>query len=114
MDEQTLELHYISKNMEEGFPGDLSVKVKYQLTDANGLKIEYWATTDAPTVINLTHHSFFNLAGSGNGTINEHLLQINAPYYTPVGKGLIPTGTISTVLNTSFDFQNHSNRKKIK
>lgn len=106
IDEQTLELHYISKDMEEGFPGNLSVKVRYQLTDGNELKIEYWAETDAPTVINLTHHSFFNLAGAGNGTINNHDLQINAAYFTPVGKGLIPTGKISTVLNTPFDFQN--------
>lgn len=106
IDAQTLELSYVSKNMEEGFPGNLSVKVTYELTDGNELKIEYWATTDASTVINLTHHSFFNLAGAGNGTINDHLLQINAPYYTPVGHGLIPTGKISTVLNTPFDFQN--------
>ena len=105
IDAQTLELHYTSKNLEQGFPGNLSVKVRYQLTDANELKIEYWATTDAPTVINLTHHSFFNLAGAGNGTINDHLLMINAPYYTPVGEGLIPTGKISSVLDTPFDFQ---------
>ena len=105
LDQQSLELSYFSKDMEEGYPGNLSIKVVYQLTDNNELKIEYWATTDAPTVINLTHHSFFNLRGAGNGTINDHLLQINAAYYTPVDKGLIPTGEIATVEDTPFDFQ---------
>ena len=105
IDNQTLELNYLSKDMEEGFPGNLTVKVVYKITDANELKIEYWATTDTPTVVNLTHHSFFNLNGAGNGTINNHILQINAAYYTPVDKGLIPTGEITSVENTPFDFQ---------
>lgn len=100
-----LELSYVSENMEEGYPGTLSIKVNYELTDDNELKIEYWATTDASTVVNLTHHSFFNLKGAGNGTINEHLLRINAPYYTPVDEGLIPTGILATVEGTPFDFQ---------
>lgn len=105
IDAQTLELKYVSKDMEEGYPGSLTIKVVYQLTDANELRIEYWATTDAPTIVNLTHHSFFNLKGAGNGTINDHLLQINAAYYTPVDKGLIPTGEITTVEDTPFDFR---------
>ena len=105
VDGQTLELQYVSKNMEEGYPGNLTIKVVYKLTDNNELKIEYWASTDAPTVINLTHHSFFNLKGAGNGTINNHLLQINAAYYTPVDDGLIPTGEIASVENSPFDFQ---------
>ena len=105
VDGQTLELRYVSKNMEEGYPGNLNVKVIYKLSDNNDLKIEYWASTNAPTVINLTHHSFFNLKGAGNGTINNHLLQINAAYYTPVDEGLIPTGKITTVENSPFDFQ---------
>ena len=100
-----LELSYVSKDMEEGYPGTLTIKVNYELTDDNELKIEYWATTDASTVVNLTHHSFFNLKGAGNGTINEHLLRINAPYYTPVDEGLIPTGILATVEGTPFDFQ---------
>jgi len=100
-----LELSYVSENMEEGYPGTLSIKVNYELTDNNELKIEYWATTDASTIVNLTHHSFFNLKGAGNGTINEHLLKINAPYYTPVDQGLIPTGVLATVEGTPFDFQ---------
>jgi len=105
VDGQTLELSYVSKNMEEGYPGNLNIKVVCKLTDNNELKIEYWASTDAPTVINLTHHSFFNLKGAGNGTINNHLLQINAAYYTPVDNGLIPTGEIASVENSPFDFQ---------
>lgn len=105
IDNQTLELSYVSEDMEEGYPGKLTVKVQYQLTEENELKIEYWATTDAKTVINLTNHSFFNLRGHANGTINNHILQINASYYTPINKGFIPTGTIETVENTPFDFQ---------
>jgi aldose 1-epimerase len=105
IDNQTLELKYVSKSMAEGYPGNLTIKVIYQLTDNNELKIEYWATTDATTVVNLTHHSFFNLKGAGNGTINNHILQVNAAYYTPVDKGLIPTGEIATVEDTPFDFQ---------
>ncbi|MCR9265711.1 MAG: galactose mutarotase [Flavobacteriaceae bacterium] len=105
VDAQTLELTYLSKDGEEGYPGNLSVRVLYQLTDANELKIEYWATTDQSTVVNLTHHSFFNLHGAGNGTINDHLLQIHAAHYTPVDAGLIPTGEIAAVEGTPFDFQ---------
>jgi len=105
VDGQTLELTYLSKDGEEGYPGNLSVRVLYQLTDANELKIEYWATTDQSTVVNLTHHSFFNLHGAGNGTINDHLLQIHAAHYTPVDAGLIPTGEIAAVEGTPFDFQ---------
>ncbi len=105
IDNQSIELTYLSKHMEEGYPGNLTIRVLYQLTDANELKIEYWATTDQPTVVNLTHHSFFNFKGAGNGSINDHHLQINAPYYTPVDAGLIPTGTIATVEDTPMDFQ---------
>lgn len=104
LDNQTLELRYLSKDMEEGYPGNLEIKVQYQLTNDNELKIEYWATTDKTTVVNLTHHSFFNLKGAGEGTINDHLLQINANTYTPVDEGLIPTGDIESVANTPFDF----------
>ena len=105
IDNQTLELRYISKDMEEGYPGNLTILVIYKLTDANELKIEYRASTDKTTVVNLTHHSFFNLKGAGKGTVNNHLLQINAPYYTPVDEGLIPTGEITSVINTPFNFQ---------
>jgi aldose 1-epimerase len=104
-DSQTLVLTYTSPHMEEGYPGNLDVKVQYQLTDENELKIEYWATTDRPTPVNLTHHSFFNLKGAGNGTINDHILQINADLYTPVDSGLIPTGALETVEGTPMDFR---------
>ena len=105
IDAQTLELSYLSKDGEEGYPGDLSIKVTYQLTDNNELKISYEATTDKNTFINLTHHSFFNLQGEGNGTINDHLLMINADRYTPVNEGLIPTGELAAVEGTAFDFR---------
>jgi aldose 1-epimerase len=104
-DGQTLVLQYTSPHMEEGYPGNLDVKVQYQLTNENELKIEYWATTDRPTPVNLTHHSFFNLKGDGNGTINDHIMQINADFYTPVDEGLIPTGEITPVEATPMDFR---------
>ncbi len=105
IDGQTLELSYFSEDMEEGYPGNLKVKVVYQLTDDDELKIEYWATTDKPTPVNLTHHSFFNLKGAGNGSINEHILQINADNYTPVDEELIPYGKIAPVEGTPMDFR---------
>jgi aldose 1-epimerase len=101
---QTLQLTYFSEHMEEGYPGNLSVNVLYTLTDKNELKVEYKATSDAPTVVNLTHHSFFNLQGAGKGAINDHELYINAEYYTPVDEDLIPTGEIRPVVNTPMDF----------
>jgi len=104
-DVQTLELSYLSVDGEEGYPGNLSVKVSYQLTDANELRIEYSANTDAPTIINLTHHSFFNLSGKLDQHVNDHLLTIHADYYTPVQAGMIPSGAIVPVAGTPFDFR---------
>ena len=104
IDNQTLELKYFSNSMEEGYPGNLNIKVVYNLNDSNELKIEYFAKTDESTYVNLTHHSFFNLLGAGNGTINEHLLYINANSFTPINETLIPTGDIEFVENTPFDF----------
>ncbi len=105
LDKQTLELSYLSKDMEEGFPGNLRVKVIYSLTDNNELKIEYFAETDQTTIVNLTHHSFFNLTGNPEKSINNHILQIPADFYTPVDEGLIPTGEIAPVDETPFDFR---------
>ncbi len=100
-----LQLSYVSKDMEEGFPGNLKIKVIYHLTYNNELKLSYEAITDKKTVINLTNHTFFNLNGEGSGTIKNHLFYINADSFTPVDSTLIPTGRITTVENTSFDFR---------
>jgi aldose 1-epimerase len=100
-----LELTYLSKNMEEGYPGNLKVKVTYRLTNNNELKIDYQASTDKKTVVNLSNHAFFNLDEQGSGTINKHLLMINADNYTPVNSTLIPVGKIEPVSGTPFDFR---------
>lgn len=100
----TLELSYVSADMEEGFPGNLTTKVIYELTADASLKISYQATTDAPTVVNLTNHAYFNLNGEGSGTILNHSLQLYADAFTPVDAGLIPTGEVRPVKGTPFDF----------
>lgn len=100
----SLSLSYLSKDGEEGYPGNLQVKVKYSFSD-EGLKIEYNATTDKPTVINLTNHSYFNLSGNPSNNILNHQLTILADHYTPVDTTLIPTGEIKAVEGTPFDFR---------
>ena len=99
-------LTYVSRDGEEGFPGNLEVTAIYTLTDNNELKLEFTAKSDQPTVVNLTQHSFFNLAGQGNGDILGHMVYINANTFTPVDAGLIPTGERRPVKGTVFDFLN--------
>ena len=99
-----LELTYLSRDGEEGYPGNLNVKVEYILTDSNELKIVYSATTDKPTIVNLTNHSYFNLAGAGKGSILDHQLTLNADRFTPTDNGSIPTGELRRVKGTPFDF----------
>lgn len=102
--EEAIELSYLSKDGEEGFPGNLLVKVTYTLTKANEIKIEYWAKTDAKTVVNLTNHTYFNLKGAEVGTIDSHELILNADYFTPTDDTMIPTAEIRSVSNTPMDF----------
>jgi len=98
-----VELKYASKDGEEGYPGNLSVTVKYTVSGSD-LRIEYSATTDKATVLNLTNHSYFNLSGQGHGTILAEELKLNASRFTPVDSGLIPTGELKPVVGTPFDF----------
>ena len=100
----TLALSYLSKDGEEGYPGNLKVTVLYTLTDENELVIDYSAETDKATVVNLTSHSYFNLTADASNTILNHTLQLNAAQYTPVDAGLIPTGELKDVKGTPFDF----------
>jgi aldose 1-epimerase len=99
-----LELNYLSRDGEEGYPGNLKIKVMYSLTENNELKIVYSATTDKDTIVNLTHHSYFNLAGAGVGDILNHQLTLYADKFTPTDSGSIPTGELKSVKGTPFDF----------
>ncbi|MBD8387950.1 aldose epimerase family protein [Dysgonomonas sp. BGC7] len=103
-DNQTIELTYLSKDGEEGFPGNLSVKITYKLTDDNSLDITYEATTDKATILNLTNHSYFNLSGEGDSSVNDHILTIQASHYLPTDDTAIPYGKPEPVKGTPFDF----------
>lgn len=99
-----VEFTYLSQDGEEGYPGNLAVKITYTLTDENELKWEASAITDAPTVLNIVHHSYWNLSGDPTTSINDHVLMLAAPKYLPTNAGLIPTGTIAAVADTPMDF----------
>jgi len=103
-DSASVTFHFLSKDGEEGFPGNLDCTVTYTLTLKNELRIDYQATTDKPTIVNFTNHSYFNLAGAGNGDVLGHEMYIHADYYTPGDKQLIPTGEILRVKGTPLDF----------
>lgn len=101
----TVEMRYLSKDFEEGFPGNLHVRVVYTLERDNALRIDYSASTDHDTVLNLSNHSYFNLHGAGNGNILKTVMMINADKFTPIGKTLIPTGKLESVAGTPLDFR---------
>ncbi len=100
-----LKLTYISPDGEEGYPGNLTLSVLYTLTNKNELKIEYYAATDMPTILNPTHHSYFNLSGNPGNTILNNIIKINAGKFTPIDSEFIPTGELRSVVNTPMDFR---------
>ena len=104
-EQPSLELTYLSKDGEQGYPGNLSVHLRFTLTSNDELRIEYAARTEKDTIINLTNHSYFNLSGAGSGDILGHLLEIAADRYTPINSQLIPTGQLQEVENSPFDFR---------
>ena len=105
IDDARIAFRLTSADGDQGYPGRLDVRVSYTLSDENALTIDYEATADKPTPVNLTHHSYFNLRGEGAGDVLDHDLVVNAQAYTPVGEGLIPTGEVAPVAGTPLDFR---------
>ena len=105
--EKSIEFSLVSKDGDQGFPGNVMVTTTYTLTEENRLILDCFATTDAPTVLNLTNHSYFNLRGEGNGDILGHMLKVNASQFTPIDEEKLPTGLIETLLHTPFDFTSY-------
>lgn len=103
--QSSVQLRYVSRDGEEGYPGTVTLKVTYTLTDKNELRVDYEGTADRPTILNPTQHSYFNLSGAFGNTILDHLLMIDADSITPVDKGLIPTGQVASVEKTPMDFR---------
>lgn len=101
-----LQLSYTSPDGEEGYPGRLKLSITYSLTNDNELHLAYQASTDKPTILNVSNHSYFNLKGAGNGLILDHEIQINAEKYTPVDDNMFPLGTVENVASTPYDFRN--------
>jgi aldose 1-epimerase len=104
-DSETLVLRYLSPDGDQGFPGNLAAEVTYRLGKSNDLTIDYAATTDKPTIVNLTNHSYFNLAGEGSGDVLDHVVSIEADHFTPTDATQIPTGEVRSVVGTPFDFR---------
>ena len=105
VNDTSIVLNYLHADGQDGHPGNLDIEMIYTLTKDNEFKVEYLAGTDKATLVNITHHSFFNLKGEGNGTINDHVLFINASHTTPVNSVLIPSGEVADVTGTPFDFR---------
>jgi aldose 1-epimerase len=103
--EPALQLEYLSADGEDGYPGNLQARVVYRLTEANELRLDYFASTDKKTVLNLTNHCYFDLSGQGEGNVLDHVVTINADKFTPVDHNLIPTGELRSVEGTPFDFR---------
>jgi len=106
--EQSITFSCVSEDGEEGYPGRLEARVTYSIVDGNAIKMDYHATTNKPTVVNLTNHAYFNLSGAGKGKITDHQVMINATHFTPIDENVVPTGEIRPVEGTPFDLRSYT------